>query len=129
MAHDKLNEADDGFLDLPEKAMRLSSGVNGVETWIERDTTTTVRIVISTVAVATHGTATLEAVIETEGGTAKAEDGPLPADNHHDHLQAEVSIQAVVKAGERLKFKAYPNAQGARVLRTQVYATDLRKDG
>ena len=126
MAHDKLNESDDGFLELPSGAMRLSSGVNGVETWIERDKTTTVRIVISTVAVASHGTATLEAVIETDQGTAKAQDGPLSADNHHEHLQAEVSVQAVVKEGERLKFKAYPDAQGARVLRTQVYATDLR---
>ena len=126
MAHDKLNETDDGFLEAPSGAMRLSSGVNGVETWIERDKTATVRIVISTVAVATHGSATLEAVIETEHGTAKAEDGPLPSDNHNDHLQAEVSVQAVVKEGERLKFKAYPNPQGARVLRTQVYAVDLR---
>ena len=127
MAHDKLNETDDGFLEAPSGAMRLSSGVNGVETWIERDKTTTVRIVITTVAVATHGSATLEAVIETEGGTAKAEDGPLADDgHHHEHLQAEVSIQAVVKEGERLKFKAYPNPQGARVLRTQVYAMDLR---
>ena len=126
MAHDKLNETDDTFLELPEGALRIASGVNGADTWIERAQTTTVRIVISTVAVASSGQATLEAVIETDDGAARAEDGPRSPDDHHLHLQAEVSVQVVVKEGERLKFRAYPNAQGARVLRTLVYTHDVK---
>ncbi len=126
MAHDKLNESDDGFLELPEGALRISSGVNGADTWIERATTTTVRIVVTTVAIAASGQSTLEAVIETGDGAARAEDGPRSPDDHHQHLQAEVSVQVVVKEGERLKFRAYPNAQGARVLRTLVYTHDVK---
>jgi hypothetical protein len=126
MAHDKLNESDDGFLDLPQGAVRIAAGVDGAETWIERDKTATVRVVVATVAVATHGAATLEAVIETEGGAARAKDGPGSPDDHHQHLQAEVSIQAVVKEGERLKFKAYPKPEGARVLRTVVYTAEVK---
>lgn len=126
MAHDKLNESDDGFLDLPQGGVLVSSGVNGADTWIERDRTSTVRIVIAAVAVASTGQATLDAVIETEGGAARAQDGPRSSDDHHHHLQAIVSIQAVVKEGERLKFKAYPDAAGGRVLRTVVYTTDVK---
>ena len=65
-------------------------------------------------------------MIEAGDGSARAEDGPRSADDHHQHLQAEVSVQAVVKEGERLKFRAYPNAQGARVLRTLVYTQDVK---
>ena len=126
MAHpDKLNESDEGFLEPPGGALVLGQGVNGAETWIERDRTSTVRIVVASVAVATGGQGTLDAVIETEGGAARAQDGPRGVDDHHQHLQAVVSVQAVVKEGERLKFKAYPQAQGARVLRTVVYTTDV----
>ena len=123
--HDKLNESDEGFLERPDGALLLGEGVNGAETWIERDRTSTVRIVVATVAVATSGQATLDAVIETDGGAARAQDGPRSSDDHHQHLQATVSVQAVVKEGERLQFKAYPQAQGARVLRTVVYTTDV----
>ena len=125
--HDKLNESDDGFLAPPQGALVLAEGVNGTETWIERDRTTTVRLVIVTVAVATHGAGTLEAVIETDGGVARAQDGPRTSDDSHQRLQAAVSVQAVVKEGERLKFRAYPDPQGARVLRTVVYTTDLAR--
>ena len=121
---DKLNESDEGFLEPPGGSLVLGQGVNGAETWIERDRTSTVRIVIATVAVATGGQGTLDAVIETDDGAARAQDGPR-GDDHHQHLQAVVSVQAVVKEGERLKFKAYPQAQGARVLRTVVYTTDV----
>lgn len=123
--HDKLNESDEGFLEPPGGAMVLGQGVNGAETWIERDRTSTVRIVVATVAVATGGQGTLDAVIETEGAAAHAQDGPRSSDDTHQHLQAVVSIHAVVKEGEKLKFKAYPQAQGARVLRTVVYTTDV----
>ena len=125
MAHDKLNESDDGFLDLPQGAVQVSAGVNGTESFLERDKTATVRLVISTVAVANAGGSTLDAVIEVGGEVARAQDGPVSHD-HHQHLQAVQSVQVVVKEGERLKFKAYPQAQGARVLRTVVYTADVR---
>ncbi len=121
---EKLNETDDGFLEPPDGALLLAQGVNGAETWIERDRTSTVRIVVATVAVVVNGPATLDAVIEMDGGTARAQDGPRGSDDHQ-HLQATVSVQAVVKEGERLSFKAYPQAQGARVLRTVVFTTDV----
>ena len=121
---EKLNETDEGFLERPDGALLLGEGVNGVETWIERDRTATVRIVIATVAAVVNGPATLDAVIEMDGATARAQDGPRGSDDHH-HLQATVSVQAVVKEGERLSFKAYPQAQGARVLRTAVYTTEV----
>ena len=125
MAHaEKLNESDDGFLEPPDAALLLGEGVDGAETWIERDRTATVRIVVATVAAVVDGPATLDAVIEMDGATARAQDGPRGSDDHQ-HLQATVSVQAVVKEGERLSFKAYPQAKGARVLRTVVYTTDV----
>lgn len=126
MAHaDKLNETDDTFLSLPQGALLLGQGVNGAETWIERDKTATVRIVVASVAVFTHGQGTLDAVIEIDGGAARAQDGPRSSEDHHQHLQATVSVQVVAREGERLKFKAYPEPQGARVLRTIVYSTEV----
>ena len=125
MAHDKLNESDEGFLDLPSGAVQVSSGVNGTESFLERDKTATVRLVVSTVAVATSGGSTLDAVIEVAGETACAQDGPINTD-HHQHLQAVQSVQVVVKEGERLRFKAYPQAAGARVLRTVVYTAEVK---
>lgn len=123
--HDKLNESDEGFLDPPDGALLLGEGVNGAETWIERDRTATVRIVVASVAVAHGGQGTLDAVIEMQGGAARTQDGPRSAEDHNQHLQATVSVQAVVKEGERLSFKAYPQAQAARVLRTVVYTTEI----
>ena len=125
MAQDKLNESDEGFIDLPQGAVQVSAGVNGTESFLERDKTATVRIVISTVAVAAAGGSTLDAVIEVDGEVARAQDGPINTD-HHQHLQAVQSVQIVVKEGERVKFKAYPQAQGARVLRTSVYTTEIK---
>lgn len=126
MAHEKLTDEDDGFLNLPEGAVLLSSGVNGAESWIQRDKTATVRIVMSTVAVATGSAATLEAVIEIDGAQAKAQDGPNSPDDHHKHLQTTISVQVVAKEGETLKFRAFPEPQGARVLKTVVYAADIK---
>ena len=126
MAHDKLNEDDEGALAVPQGAMLLSSGVNGAETFIERDKTATVRLVITTVAVSTHGAGTLDAVIEVGGDAARAQDGPMSPDDHHRHLRSTVSVQVVAKEGERLKLKAYPEPQGARVLKTVVYATEVK---
>jgi hypothetical protein len=123
MAHFKLNELDDQFLDLPQGAVLVAAGTSGAESWLERDKDTTVRLVIAAVAVATADAAGLEAVIEVSDANARSEDGPAPADTH---LQALHSVQLVVRPGERIRFKAYPNARNARVLRTLVYAADLR---
>lgn len=121
--HYKLNEEDDGFLELPQGAVLVASGTSGTDSWLEREKDATVRIQVSTVAVATSDGATLQAVIQIGDAVAKSEDGPAPADTH---LRAVQSIQVVVKPGERVTFKAYPEAASARVLRTMVYTADVR---
>jgi hypothetical protein len=123
MAHFKLNELDEQFLELPQGAVLIAAGTSGAESWLERDKDATVRLVIAAVAVATADAAALEAVIEISGVEARGEDGPAPADSH---LQALHSVQLVVRPGERISFKAYPSARNARVLRTLVYSADLR---
>jgi hypothetical protein len=123
MAHNKLNEADDHFLEIPQGAVLLSSGVSGTDAWIERDKDVTVRLVIQTAAYATADAARLKACIEVGEAKASSEDGPAAADRH---LQAMQGVQLVVKAGERVSFKAYPEAQNGVVLRTVVYAADLK---
>jgi len=122
MAHFKLNELDDQFLDLPQGAVLIAAGTSGAESWLERDKDATVRLVIAAVAVATADAAALEATIEIAGANARGEDGPAPADTH---LQALHSVQLVVRPGERISFKAYPTVRNARVLRTLVYSADL----
>jgi hypothetical protein len=123
MAHFKLNELDDQFLDLPPGAILVAAGTSGAESWLERDKDATVRLVIAAVAVATADAAGLETVIEVSGSDARGEDGPAAADTH---LQALQSVQLVVRPGERINFKAYPKAHNARVVRTLVYSADLR---
>jgi len=123
MAHFKLNEADDHFLEAPQGAVMVSSGVSGTESWIERDKEVTVRIVLQTVAVAMADAASVQACIEIGDSAAKGEDGPAAAEAH---LHASQSVQVVVKPGERLNFKAYPTANNAKVLRTVVYTADLK---
>jgi hypothetical protein len=123
MAHFKLNELDEQFLELPQGAVLIAAGTSGAESWLERDKDASVRLVIAAVAMATADAAALEAVIEISGAEARGEDGPAPADAH---LQALHSVQLVVRPGERISFKAYPSTRNARVLRTLVYSADLR---
>ncbi len=123
MAHFKLNEADEHFLEAPQGAVLIAQGVSGTETFIERDKDTTVRIVLQTAAYATADAATLQACIEIDGGAAKGEDGPVTSDQH---LHAMQSVQVVVKAGQRVNFKAFPQATNAKVLKTVVYTADLK---
>jgi hypothetical protein len=123
MTHFKLNDVDEHFLQVPQDAMLIFDGASGTETWIERDSDATVRLAIHSVAVATADAATLQVCIEVAGASAKGEDGPAPADFQ---LRAGQSVQMVVKAGERLNFKAYPTATNAQVLRTVVWAADLK---
>jgi hypothetical protein len=122
-AHFKLHDDDQDFLGVPDGAVMVSSGVSGTETWIERDRDVTVRIVLQTVAVATADDAKLQAFIDIGDGSAKGEDGPSTSESH---LKAMQSVQVVVKQGERLSFKAYPQATNAKVLRTVVYTADQK---
>lgn len=123
MAQLKLNEDDEGFLAVPQGAATVSLGASGTESWIEREKDCAVRIVLASVAMATADGASLEAVIEVGDAAARGQDGPAPAESRLHALQ---SIQVLVKPGERVAFKARPEAHNARVLRTVVYTADLR---
>lgn len=122
MAQFKLNETDEKFLALPEGAALMFAGTSGTETWIERERDTVVRIAVKSVAVATSGGGTLQASIEMAGAAAKGQDGPAPVESL---LRVSQSVQVLVKAGQRLSFKAYPTASDALLLRTVVWAADL----
>ncbi len=122
MAHFKLNEEDDGFLNLPQGAVLVASGMDGAETWLERDKDTTVRIVVASVGIATADGASLESVIEVDGASASGRAGPAQSDTHLQSLQ---SVQVVLKPDQRLNFKAYPRPSNVRVMKTVVYTSDL----
>jgi hypothetical protein len=124
-AHFKLTEEDDGFLAAPQGASLLFSGASGTETWIERSEDAVVRIGIQSVAVATGAGGTLGVCIEVGDHAAKGQDGPAPIEYR---LSASQSVQVLVKGGERVAFKAYPTADNAQILRTVVWASDLRSD-
>jgi len=125
MSHYKLNDADEHFLNVPQGGALISAGASGTETWIERDRDMVVRIAVHTVAVATAEAGSVEVCIEIGGDRARGQDGPAPVETT---LRASQSVQVLVKAGERLAFKAYPNASHAMVLRTVVWAADLKYD-
>ena len=125
MARFKLNEADDDFLKLPQGAALISAGSSGTETWIERDRDVVVHIAVKSVAVATADGGALEVCIEMGGQSAKGQDGPMPLESQ---LRASQSVQVLVKAGERLTFKAYPVATNAEVLKTIVWAADFKSE-
>lgn len=126
MANHKLNEDDDRFVQVPADAVLMFAGAGGTETWIERERDTTVRIIAKSVGIATGEGGALEMCIEVKDGCARGQDGPAPADSR---LRASQSVQVVVKAGERLAFKAYPTATHAAVLRTVVSAAEVRPLG
>jgi hypothetical protein len=125
MARFKLNDADEEFLKMPTGAALIAAGSSGTETWIERDRDTVVHIAVKSVAVATADGGTLEACIDMGGQTAKGKDGPLPLESQ---LHASQSVQVLVKAGQRLAFKAYPVADNAEVLKTVVWAADFKSE-
>ena len=58
MAHFKLTDADDHFLQVPQDAVLIFAGASGTETWIERTEDVTVRLVVKSVAMATADGAT-----------------------------------------------------------------------
>jgi hypothetical protein len=125
MARFKLNDADEDFLKLPQGAALISAGSSGTQTWIERDRDMVVHIAIKSVAVATAEGGTLEVCIEMGGEFAKGQDGPLPIEAQ---LRASQGVQVLVKAGQRLAFKAYPVATNAEVLKTIVWAADFKSE-
>jgi hypothetical protein len=125
MARFKLSDADENFLKMPQGGALISAGSSGTETWIERDRDMVVHISIKSVAVATADGGTLQVCIDVGGDTAKGQDGPLPIESQ---LQASQSVQVMVKAGQRLAFKAYPVAHEAEVLKTIVWAADFKSE-
>jgi hypothetical protein len=125
MARFKLSDADENFLKMPQGGALISAGSSGTETWIERDRDMVVHISIKSVAVATADGGTLQVCIDVGGDTAKGQDGPLPIESQ---LQASQSVQVMVKAGQRLGFKAYPVAHEAEVLKTIVWAADFKSE-
>ncbi len=125
MAHHKLNEDDDHFLQVPQDATLIFAGLSGTETWIERAQDAVVRIGIKSVGVATSGGGSLEVCVEIGGDTAKGQDGPSPIETQ---LRASQAVQVLVKAGERVAFKAYPKPSDTQVLRTVVWAADMASD-
>ncbi len=118
----KLSEEDSSFLTTPNGASVLFAGSSGTQTWIERAQDAVVRIGIQSVGVATANGGSLAVNIEVGDQAAKGEDGPAPIEYH---LSASQSVQLLVKAGERVAFKAYPSGQSAQILRTVVWASDL----
>jgi hypothetical protein len=122
MAHFKLNEDDDRFLQVPQDATLIFAGLGGTETWIERAEDQVVRIGVKSVGVATAGDGALEVCVEIGADIARGRDGPAAADTQ---LRASQAVQTLVKAGQRLAFKAYPRPTSVQVLRTVVWAADM----
>jgi hypothetical protein len=125
MAHFKLNEEAEKFLSVPEGATLIFAGTDGTETWIERKRDTIVRISMKSVAVALSDAGVLQACIEIGGASAKGLDGPLPIEAQ---LRVSQSVQVLVKAGERLAFKAYPTTREAQLQRTVVWTSDFEQE-
>ena len=123
-AHFKLDEEETHFLAAPDGAALLFAGASGTETWIERADDAIVRIGVQSVAVATAEGGSLEVCIELNGAAAKGRDGPAPTDYR---LSAGQSVEVMVKGGERLSFKAFPTAEHAMILRTVVWAADIKR--
>ena len=125
MARFKLNDADEDFLKMPQGGALISAGSSGTETWIERDRDMVVHIQVKSVAIATADGGTLRVCIDMGGDSARGQDGPLPLESQ---LHASQSVQVLVKAGQRLAFKAYPVATNAEVLKTIVWAADFKSE-
>jgi hypothetical protein len=118
----KLTDDDDHFLQIPHDGTLIFAGASGTESWIERDHDAVVRIGVKAVGVALANGGVLGVAIDIGEASAHGEDGPaLP----ETPLRASQSVQVLVKAGERLAFKAYPKAEGVHVMRTVVWAADM----
>jgi len=126
MAHFKLSDVDEKFLHTPQDATLVFAGASGTETFIERDRDTVVRISVKSIAVATADGGSLQVCIDIDGQSASGQDGPAEIEAQ---LRASQGVQVLVKAGQRLAFKAYPKASNAHVLRTIVWTADMRHEG
>ena len=126
MNHHKLSDADERFLQPPPEAALIFAGASGTESWIEREADTVVQIGVKSAAVALDDEATLQVAVVIGQDAARGQDGPAPADSQ---LRASQSVQVLVKAGQRLALKAFPTASNAQVLRTVVWAADLKPVG
>jgi len=126
MAHFKLSDVDEKFLHTPQDATLIFAGASGTETFIERDRDTVVRISVKSVGVATAEGGSLQVCIDIDGQSASGQDGPAEIETQ---LRASQGVQVLVKAGQRLAFKAYPKASNAQVLRTIVWTADMKHDG
>ena len=122
MAHFKLNDADEKFLQVPQDGVLVFAGSSGTESFIERDRDATVRIVVKAIGAATADNGVLGVTVEVGGAKASGQDGPFP---NESTLRASQSVQVMVKAGQRLTFKAYPTPANAMVLRTVVSIADM----
>jgi hypothetical protein len=122
MAHFKLNDAEEKFLQVPQDGVLVFAGSSGTESFIERDRDATVRIVIKAVGAATADGGVLGVTLEVGDAKSSGQDGPFP---NESTLRASQSVQVMVKAGQRLAFKAYPTATNALVLRTVVSIADM----
>jgi hypothetical protein len=125
MAHFKINDVDEKFLHTPQDATLIFAGASGTETFIERDRDTVVRISIKSVGVAMADGGSLQVCIDVDGQSASGQDGPAEVEAQ---LRASQGVQVLVKAGQRLAFKAYPKASNAHVLRTIVWTADMKPD-
>lgn len=121
----KLDSRDEDFLRAPQGATVLFAGTSGTETWIERDRDLTVEIGIRSVGIATADSGCLTVSIEVGDHTAKGLDGGVS--EAAATLRASQSVQVLVKAGERLTFKAFPTPSNCRILRTTVFVADSVK--
>jgi hypothetical protein len=119
----KVNDDEERFLAAPDGASLLFAGSSGTESWIERAEDTVVRLGMQAVAVTTTEGGVLELAIEVGDAAAKGHDGPAPIETR---LSACQSLQVLVKAGERVTFKATPSGDGVQVLRTVVWSSDMK---
>jgi hypothetical protein len=90
MAHFKLNEDDDRFLQVPQDATLIFAGLGGTETWIERAEDQVVRIGVKSVGIATASGGALEVCVEIGSDVAKGQDGPAAAETQ---LRASQAVQ------------------------------------
>jgi hypothetical protein len=81
-----------------------------------------VRLGVKSVGVATGPGGTIEVALHIGEDVARGKDGPAP---EHTQLRASQSVQVLVRAGQRLSFRAETHAENAHPLRTVVWAGDM----
>lgn len=123
--HFKINEDDEHFLQVPADSSLIFAGLGDTETWIERAADCVVRLTVKSVAVATGPQGFIEVCLVVGADRAHGRDGPA---TEGAQLRASQSAQVLVKAGERLSFRAETHGENAHLLRTVVFAGDMAPD-